>query len=223
MRGPGREVLSSWSGRLWHRSSVVDRQPQPWPSARRIGVSVCRCVGVTLLCDTRVGGRPGQARPGQTRIENQESSIEMLHPPLPPASDRFGRLQATGCRHEEGFLRCESLPTGCIVTIPVPISGFLVSGFPGFLSIVQQRPVSKPERLLEPLALEPCRAEPCYVMLCCVVFFYRDTKCEIRNVKCETRAQESRTQKSRIQEPKNPRIKNQGQSLCSAACAARGL
>lgn len=133
----------------------------------------------------------------------------MLHPPLPPASDRFGRLQATGYRHEEGFLRCESLPTGCIVTIPVPVP-VPISGFPGFLSIVQQRPVSKPERLLEPLALEPCRAEPCYVMLCCVVFFYRDTKYEVRNTRHETRdtssgIKESKNPKIKNQEPKNPR------------------
>lgn len=154
-------------------------------------MSACRCVGVTLLCDTSVGGPD----------KNRESR-DAAPPPPSPASDRFGRLQATGYRHEEGFLRCERLPTGCIVTIPVPISGsdFRVSGFPGFLSIVQQRPVSKPERLLEPLALEPSRAEPCFSTET------RDTRHEMRNASSRNTSSETRnprTQKSRIQ---NPRI-----------------
>lgn len=188
MCSPAREVLSSWLGRLWRRSSIVDRRP--WPSARRVGVSVCRCVGVILLCDTSVGGRPDK---------------KCCTPPPSPA-DRFGRLQATGYRHEEGFLRCERLPTGCIVAISVPVP-VPISGFPGFLSIVQQRPVSKPERLLEPLAL------------CCVFLprhETRDTRHEMRNAKCELKKHENQKQRTknpkfknpRTKEPKNPKIKN---------------
>lgn len=40
-------------------------------------------------------------------------------------------------------------------------------------------------------------------MLCCVVFFYRDTRHETRDAKCEI--QNPRTKN---QEPKNPRIQN---------------
>lgn len=112
--------------------------------------------------------------------------------------------------------------SGSIVTIPFPISGF-----PGFLSIVQQRstvndqqrpttanarrPVSKPERLL-------CRATGTGAVPCRAVFFYRDTrhetrdmKCEMRNAKCELKKhenqgiKESKNSKSRIKNPKNPR------------------
>lgn len=166
-------------------------------------MSVCRCVGVTLLCDTSVGGRPGQAR--------QESRIEMLHPPLPLASDRF--WQATGMKNDSlGAKDFRWLYRG------YPGSDFPVSGFPihcptavnGQRSTTangQQRPVSKPERLLEPLALalEPCRAEPCFSTET------RDTRHEIRDTRHETRAQESRTQEPKnpkIQEPKNPEPKN---------------
>lgn len=110
---------------------------------------------------------------------------------------------------------------GCIVTIPVPISGsdFLVSGFPIHCPTAvngqqrsttangQRRPVSKPERLL-------CRATgtgavPCRAVLCCVYLprhETRDTRHETRDMKCEMRNASSRN--TRIKESRNPRTKN---------------
>lgn len=187
------------------RSSTVDHSHGLVRVVR--GMSACRCVGVTLMCDTSVGGRPGQAKQEsriknrESRIENRESRIEMLPPP-PPPSPRFRpvlagyRLQAAGMKKDslgaKDFRLALGSGSGSNVTTPVsyPLSN---SGQRSTTANNgQRRPVSKPERLLEPLAREPSR-----VVLCCVFLprhETRNTKYEIRDKRHETRAQESRNQ-----------------------------